>query len=107
MMTTRKKIEKSEWIERLTTISSGNRKRKVNLESDGNVLSLNTSFRDMEYDPQGKGDTITVTLGDASDTYIHPVQNPTELNLFHKPDGELQAVEIKDGNGVYNIINFL
>jgi hypothetical protein len=58
----KKQLQKDEWPERLQMLSSGNRGANSLLEEAGENIAENIPFRNIEYDPAGKGDDIVTGL---------------------------------------------
>jgi hypothetical protein len=98
-MSIKKSIPNDEWQERLATFTSGNRGRKAAIAAQGMTIIENRAFRDLEYDPVGKGNDVIITLGDREETFTHTVDAPVEINLHQEEDGEISALEIIDQNG--------
>ena len=91
----------SEWQERFTTFTSGNRGRIAAIATQGMTVIENRPFRDLEYDPVGKGNDVIITFGDREDTFTHTVNDPAEIVLHQEDDGEISALEVLDQNGGY------
>ena len=95
-MSIKKNIQSNEWQERLATFTSGNRGRKAAIATQGMTIIENTPFRDLEYDPVGKGNDIIITLGDMEDTFTHTVTAPVDIFLHQEDNGEVSALEVVD-----------
>lgn len=96
---TEKNIPMSEWQERLATFTSGNRNRIAAVAANGMTVFEEKPFRDVEYDPIGKGNDIIITLGTDHELLTHTVNAPTELILHQEDNGEISTLEIIDQNG--------
>lgn len=102
----KKQVPQDEWQERLLTISSGNRGRRAMIETNGVVIAKQMPFRDIEYDPAGKGDDLVVAMGEQDSDLRHVVQAPKELFLVLQSDGELSSLEIVDRSGKITVLSF-
>ncbi|MGW8317223.1 MAG: DUF5335 family protein [Bacteroidales bacterium] len=102
----KKQIPQTEWLERLLTISSGNRGRRAMLEADGVVIARQMPFRDIEYDPADKGSDLVIAMGEQDSDLRHVIQNPMELFLVLQSDGEVSSMEIVDKSGKMTVISF-
>ena len=98
-MSIKKNIPNNDWQERLTTFTSGNRGRTAAIAAQGMTVIENWAFRDLEYDPVGKGNDVIITLGDREETFTHTIDAPVEIILHQEDDGEISALEIIDQNG--------
>lgn len=98
---------KEDWVDRMLTFSSGNRGRSASLLKNGDFLVNNLAFRDIEYDPPGKGDSLIIAMGKEDEDLRHIVAHPEEIFTFHKSDGEVSALEIVDMNGDICTITFV
>ena len=103
----KKLLKKTEWPERLTTLSSGNRGANALLEEAGENIAENLPFRNIEYDPVGKGDDLVIALGESDSSMRHVVQAPAEIYLNQTSDGELTSIEISNSAGVVSKLRFL
>lgn len=106
-MNTKKQIPKSEWKERLLTISSGNRGRIAFLVADEETITVHLSFRNIEYNPAGKGDDLVIGMGEEQKYLNHIVKSPVEISLQHLPDGEISFIEIVNQKGEITIVKYL
>jgi hypothetical protein len=102
----KKQLKKEEWLDRLLTLSSGNRGRTASIIANGNFLVHNMAFRDIEYDPPGKGDSLIIAMGKDDEDFRHIVAHPEDIFTYQKPDGELSALEIFDKKGNACTITF-
>ena len=98
-MSTKKQIPNSEWQERIQTFTSGNMGRKVAISAEGMTIVENKPFRDLEYDPVGKGNEMIITMGEGDDTYWHTVIALVEVYEHQESNGEISSLEIVDQNG--------
>ena len=103
----KKQIQKSEWCERLQTLSSGNKGANALLEEAGQNIAENMPFRNIEYDPVGKGDDLVIALGTIDNNLRHVVSSPAELYLHEDSNGVLTSVEIINKKSVTTSIRFL
>ena len=94
-MSTKKQIEKSEWQERLQTITSGNNGRTSAIDAEGMTIVENKPFISIDYDPNNKGDDIMITL----EGMAHTVKGPQELFITEESNGVVSTLEVKDYNG--------
>lgn len=106
-MSNRKKIDTTEWQERLQMFSSGNRGRKAAIASQGMTVVENQPFRDIEYDPVRKGNDLVIAVGDADNTFRHTVNAPVEIYIHQQEDGEVSTLEIIDQNGETTLVRLL
>ena len=106
-MDMKKQIMKEDWLDRMLTISSGNRGRAASLLKNGDYLVTNLAFRDIEYDPPGKGDSLIIAMGKEDEDVRHIVAHPEEIFTLQKSDGEVSALEIIDVNGDICTITFV
>ena len=106
-MSVKKRIPIEDWQDRLQTLTSGNRGRKSAIATGGMTIVENKPFRDLEYDPVGKGNDLVITLGGDDDSYFHTVNAPTEIYTHQEDNGEISSVEIVDQNGDVTIIRLL
>jgi hypothetical protein len=106
-MSIKKNIQNNEWQERLTTFTSGNRGRKAAIAAQGMTIIENRPFRDLEYDPVGKGNDIIITLGDLEDTFTHTVYAPVDIFLHQEDNGEVSALEIVDQSSESTFLRLL
>ena len=105
-MKIRKQLQKEEWIDRLLTFSSGNRGRNASIITKENYLVHNMAFRDIEYDPPGKGDSLIIAMGKEDEDFRHIVAHPEDIFTYQRSDGEISAMEIYDKKGNLCTINF-
>jgi len=105
-MTIRKQLKKEEWLDRLLTFSSGNRGRNASIISNGDSLVNNMAFRDIEYDPPGKGDSLIIAMGKGDEDFRHIVAHPEDIFTYQKSDGEISELEISDKKGNTCTIKF-
>lgn len=106
-MNIKKKIRNVEWLERIQVFLSGNTGRKVNIAVGGLTIVENQVLRDIDYDPLGKGNNMTLTLGYSEDLFIHIISAPTELILHEENNGAVSTLEIIDRNGEVTYLRFL
>ncbi len=100
-----KTIPKSEWLERMDLFSSGNRGRSAMLIVDGATVVEGHQLRNAEFDPEGKGDDIVITLTDREgNDYFHAVNGPEEISMLHEKTGQVSALEILDKNGMVTML---
>lgn len=104
-MSTKKNIPQDEWQDRLSTFSSGHRGRIAAIATQGMTIIEGKHFRDMEFDPKGKGDDMIITLGTDKDLFTHTVNKPREVYLVEEDDGEVSSMEINDESGDTTIIH--
>lgn len=98
-MSTKKKLPKEDWQERIQLFVSGNTGRKAAIATGGMTIVENQVLRDVAYDPVGKGNDLIITLGYAEDLYTHTVLAPVELFLQEENNGVVSILEIIDQNG--------
>jgi hypothetical protein len=103
----KKQLRKNEWAERLQMLSSGNKGAKALLEEAGENIAENIPFRNIEYDPVGKGDDLVIAIGTGDNNLRHVVSSPMELYLHEDSNGVLTSVEIINNKSVTTIIRFL
>jgi hypothetical protein len=106
-MSVRKQIPVEDWQDRLQTLTSGNRGRKSAIAAGGMTIIENKPFRDLEYDPVGKGNDLVITLGGADDSFFHTVKAPSEIYTHQEETGEVSSIEIVDQNGDITVIRLL
>lgn len=106
-MSTKKQIPNNEWQERLQTFTSGNAGRKVAIAAEGMTIVENKPFRDLEYDPVGKGNDLVITVGYGDETYWHTVNAPVEIFENQESNGQVSTLEIVDQNGNSVYLRFL
>ena len=102
-MSTRKKIQQSEWSDRFQHLTSGNKGRLASIEAEGNTLAQSKSFSAVNYDPTGKGDDIVISV----EGLTHTISHPTEIYFDEADNGQLTAVEIMDKNKHSCTLKFL
>jgi hypothetical protein len=105
-MDIKKQLKKGEWLDRFLTFSSGNRGRTASIITNGGFLVHNMAFRDIEYDPPEKGDSLIIAMGEGNEDFRHIVAHPEEIFTYQKSDGEISAVEIFDKKGNACTITF-
>lgn len=106
-MSTKKQIQNAEWQERIQTFSSGNRGRKAAIAVEGMILAENQVFRDIEYDPVGKGNDLIMTLGHMEDMFTHTIAAPAALYIHQESNGVVDALEVVDGKGGTTFLRLL
>jgi hypothetical protein len=106
-MSTRKQLPIDEWQQWLQTFTSGNAGRKVAIAAEGMTLVENKAFRDLEYDPVGKGNDLVITVGYGDETYWHTVNAPVEIYEHQENNGQVSTLEILDQNGKAVFLRFL
>ena len=106
-MNIKKKIPNEKWQECNQSFLSGNTGRKVDITTGGLTIIESQVLRDIEYDPLGKGNNMTLTLGYSEDLFIHIVSVPTELILHEENNGAGSTLEIIDRNGEVTYLRFL
>lgn len=106
-MSVKKQIPIEDLQDRLQTLTSGNRGRKSAIATGGMTIIENKPFRDLEYDPVGKGNDLVITLGGDDDSFFHTVKAPVEVYTHQEDDGEVSSIEIVDQNGDVTIIRLL
>ena len=103
----KKELQKNEWAERLQMLSSGNKGANALLEEAGQNIAENMPFRNIEYDPVGKGDDLVIAFGTIDNNLRHVVSSPAELYLHEDSNGVLTSVEIINKKSVTTIIRFI
>ncbi len=106
-MSIKKKIPNEEWQEHIQSFLLGNTGRKVDIATGGLTIVENQVLRDIDYDPLGKGNNMTLTLGYSEDIFIHIVSAPTEFILHEENKGAVSTLEIIDRNGEVTYLRFL
>lgn len=101
-MSKRKQIERPDWQERLQTLTSGNRGRIAAIAAEGMTLVEGKTFESVFYDPERKGNDITITL----DGFMHTVLAPVELNVEENDQGVVITLEVVDQNGKSTYLRF-
>lgn len=102
-MSTQKNIKQSDWQDRLQSLVSGNRNRISSIVVDGNTLVESKKFLGMDYDPEGKGDDLMISVED----YSHTIDAPAELILTEASNGVVTSVEIIDQNSVSTLLKLM
>ncbi|MCC9608457.1 DUF5335 domain-containing protein [Blastopirellula sp. JC732] len=103
-------IPQTEWSEFFVAFSNGNQGREVTLEvfsveegaegqaRQGKLLAL-------DYDSPEKGNRLMLTTGEGEVEYSHTVDAPVEVMRAQEDDGEIEALEIIDQQGVRTILS--
>lgn len=108
-MAINRQVSQQDWIGFCETFSNGNRGRGVTLEVVGGPEGYEGQSKQgkliaVDYDPPKNGNHIVVTTGTDDIAYSHNVDAPVELWVVQKDDGEVNAVEIIDDNGLKTIL---
>lgn len=103
-MSSKKYIPQTDWQERLTSFSSGNRGRITAIATKGMTVIEEKHFRDIEYDPNGQGNDLIITLGTNQDLFTHTINQPNSIALIEEEDGEVSSMEIRDDGGDTTVI---
>ena len=99
----KKQIESSEWQERLQTFTSGNNNRAAAITVEGMTVVKNAPLVSVDYDPPGKGNTLSINL----EGYSHNVNAPAELYLTRDTNGVVSALEVVDQNGASTLLKLI
>ena len=106
-MSTKKRIQNKDWLERLQLFSSGNRGRKAAIATEGMTIIENQVLRDIEYDPIGKGNDLIITLGYMEDLFTHTIDAPVELYIHQESNGVVSTLEVVDENDKSTFLRML
>lgn len=105
-----KTIDPDRWVEFFDQLSDGNRGRLVTLEVidpeyGEEILVHGQPLFNVVYDPVGKGNLISLELGQEGVCYSHPVPNPTEVNTEQDGEtGRLLVLEIRSADGGQTLV---
>ena len=102
-MSTNKRIETSEWQDRLQSLTSGNKGRTSAIAAEGMTIAENKSLVSVDYDPVGKGNDILIAL----EGFTHTVTAPVELRITEASNGVVSTLEIIDQNGTSTFLRLL
>ena len=102
-MRTNKRIETTEWQDRLQSLTSGNKGRTSAIAAEGMTIAENKSLVSVDYDPVGKGNDIMITLSGFS----HTVNAPVEVHITEESNGVVSTLEIIDQNGTSTFLRLL
>ncbi|SIN73302.1 DUF5335 family protein [Algoriphagus halophilus] len=89
-MDIRKKVQKEEWQSRFQSFTSGNFGRISSINEEGKELVMKEKFKEISYDPKGKGNDIFISL----EGYQHSITSPDDLFIEEDRNGKLTAIEI-------------
>lgn len=106
-MSTKKQILFDDWQERLQLFTSGNRGRKSAIAANDMTIVEDHEFRDIEYDPIGKGNDLIITLGTMDNFITHTINAPVEIFFHQEENGEVSTLEIFDQNGETTLLRLL
>ena len=102
-MRTNKRIETTEWQDRLQSLTSGNKGRTSAIAAEGMTIAENKSLVSVDYDPVGKGNDIMIAL----EGFAHTVNAPVELRITEASNGVVSTLEIIDQNGTSTFLRLL
>ena len=98
-MKEKKPIQSQSWIEYSDAFISGNRGRistlKVKSEGENKqIIAKELPLLNLVIDPIGKGDVITIALGDNKDVISHSINSPIEIiESFNPQNGQVISLE--------------
>ncbi len=99
----RKEILKQDWPIRLQSFTTGNQGRISEILTKLGKLAEKMSFESIEFDPNGKENTLMISL----DGFGHRVKNPEEMYLEVEENGQISSLEVVDEDGQSNYLCFL
>jgi hypothetical protein len=98
-MNEKKRISEEEWINYTDALINSNRNKTVSVAikpegKESETLFENLPLLDVVLDPVGKGDAITVRVGEDKNDFTHIINSPIDIfEVFHPKNGALMAVE--------------
>ncbi|TNJ45637.1 DUF5335 family protein [Tamlana fucoidanivorans] len=98
-----KKLEPSDWQNRLQTLSTGNRGRIAKIDFEDKTIIESGVLESINYDPKTKGNDLVLTL----DGYIHNMDYPKELFVVEQENGEVTSIKILDKKGLTTTVGLL
>lgn len=102
-------VPRENWSDLLDRFSSTNRGRKVKLERFGGPsgaarIEEGLPLMGIAYNPEGKGDTVTISFGKLSLQFEHRIERPLEVWVEQHQEDQGPAMEIVDGDGGHVLI---
>lgn len=102
-MSTKKKIQNSDWQQRLQTFTSGNKGRTAAIAAEGMTIVEKKPLLGVTYDPVGKVNSVMISASGFS----HTVSAPVELYLTEESNGVISTLEVMDQNGKSTFLRLL
>lgn len=104
-----KAIPKDRWEEWCTMFTNGNRGRLVKVEVKDveyglQTLAENVELVALDYDPEGKGNQITLSLGSQLSPNRHIVLSPVKIEQMQNENGLVTTVVIEDNYETRNVV---
>ncbi len=104
-----KVIPKDRWEEWCTMFTNGNRGRLVkvavnDIEYGLQTLAENVELVAIDYDPEGKGNKITLSLGSQLTPNSHIVSSSVKIEQIQNENGLVTSVVIEDNWETRNVV---